>query len=267
MAASNFTTCLKLVLGHEGGWSSHPKDPGGDTMMGVTQATYDSYRRSKGRPPRSVRYIADSEVKDIYRSRYWMKVKGDELPAGIDYSTFDAGVNSGPARGVKWLQKAVGAVQDGIAGPETISKARNSDHRKTIVSMCAARMGFLRGLSHWSAFGKGWSRRVAEVEASAVAMVLSQTLPAPGVQSEMEAEAKKANTAAKGQQAGAATSGTSGGATATTVDWTSWDTVTPWIVGGCVLALVILALVLIHKSRVNKARARAYAAAAKEQAA
>lgn len=266
MAASNFATCLKLVLVHEGGWSSHKKDPGGDTMKGVIQTTYDSYRKAKRLPPRSVRHITDDELQDIYRTRYWAKVKGDQLPAGIDYSTFDAGVNSGPARGVKWLQKAVGAAQDGVAGPDTLGRAKASDHRKTIVSMCAARMGFLRGLGHWSTFGKGWSRRVSEVEAKAVAMVLSTTLPTPSVQSEMKAESSKAKTASTQQQAGAATSGTSGGATATTVDWTAWDTLAPWIVGGCVLGLVILAAVLIHKSRVNKARAEAYAAAAKEQA-
>ena len=32
---SNFDECLKLVLHHEGGYVNHPKDPGGETNMGV----------------------------------------------------------------------------------------------------------------------------------------------------------------------------------------------------------------------------------------
>ena len=34
---SNFDECLKLVLHHEGGYVNHPKDPGGETNMGVTK--------------------------------------------------------------------------------------------------------------------------------------------------------------------------------------------------------------------------------------
>ena len=38
---SNFDECLKLVLHHEGGYVNHPKDPGGETNMGVTKRVYE----------------------------------------------------------------------------------------------------------------------------------------------------------------------------------------------------------------------------------
>lgn len=265
MAASNFARCLKKVLVHEGGNVDDKRDPGGRTSRGVTQAVYDAFRRGHGQAKKDVFAASDAEVAELYRTGYWDKLKGDSLPLGIDYAAFDGGVNSGVSRSAKWLQKALGLKQDGTVGAYTVGSATNADARKTIVSMCAARMGFLRGLSTFKTFGKGWARRVAEVEAAAVAMALSATLPAASVASEMKAESAKAASAAKAQKASAATAGGSGGATVTQVDPSQLHSWTPWIVGGCVLALAVLALVLIHKSRVNKQRAEAYAAAAQEQ--
>lgn len=268
MAASNFATCLGKVLVHEGGNVDDKRDPGGRTSRGVTQAVYDAFRRGRCQAKKDVFAASDAEVAEIYRTGYWDKLKGDSLPLGVDYAAFDGGVNSGVSRSAMWLQKALGLKQDGVVGTYTIGRATNADARKTIVSMCAARMGFLRGLSTFKTFGKGWARRVAEVEAAAVAMALSSTLPKASVQSELKAESAKAASAAKSQKASAATvgtAGTSGGATATQVDLAHISSWTPWIVGGCAVALVILAVVLIHKSRVNKARSEAYAAAAQEQ--
>ncbi len=34
----NFDTAFTKVLGHEGGFSDHPDDPGGKTRFGVTEA-------------------------------------------------------------------------------------------------------------------------------------------------------------------------------------------------------------------------------------
>lgn len=33
--------------------ANHPKDPGGATNKGVTQAVYDSYRKIRGLPPQN----------------------------------------------------------------------------------------------------------------------------------------------------------------------------------------------------------------------
>ncbi len=121
---TNFEDSLKHVLCHEGGWADHPRDPGGATMKGITLATY---RRHFGeeRGKDDLRAISDEELSKIYDSGYWSKCRCDELPAGIDYVVFDAAVNSGPGRGVKWLQAAVGAKQDGGWGQKRLRKLKN----------------------------------------------------------------------------------------------------------------------------------------------
>lgn len=170
---SNFDRALLLVLKHEGGYSNHPKDPGGATNRGVTQMTYDNWRKDQHQPVRSVKEITDAEIAALYRSRYWNAVRGDDLPAGVDYAVFDYAVNSGPGRAVRELQKAVGAVADGIIGPATLALAAADQPKHLIADICQRRLAFMRQLSTWSTFGKGWQARVDGVLASALAMAAS----------------------------------------------------------------------------------------------
>lgn len=172
----NFAACLAETLRHEGGWSDHPKDPGGATMKGVTLDTYRRWR--PGATKAQLRAITDAEVAAIYRKGYWDAVNADDLPAGLDLVAFDGAVNSGPSRGAKWLQAGVGAKQDGKVGPATIAAARAYDTRTAVNRACDARLAFLKTLGTWPTFGKGWSRRVASVRSTALAMV-APTRPAP----------------------------------------------------------------------------------------
>lgn len=172
----NFAACLAETLRHEGGWSDHPKDPGGATMKGVTLDTYRRWR--PGATKAQLRAITDAEVAAIYRKDYWDAVNADDLPAGLDLVAFDGAVNSGPSRGAKWLQAGVGAKQDGKVGPATIAAARAYDTRTAVNRACDARLAFLKTLGTWPTFGKGWSRRVASVRSTALDMA-TPARPAP----------------------------------------------------------------------------------------
>ena len=166
---NNFKAAFKLVLIHEGGWADHPKDPGGATMKGVTLAVYQRYfgaDRSKD----DLRNITDAELEQIYRTGYWNKCRCDELPAGVDYAVFDAAVNSGPGRAVKWLQAAIGASQDGSIGAKTLSRIEARNPASIANDLCDCRLTFLRNLATWITFGKGWERRIEGVRAAAIAL-------------------------------------------------------------------------------------------------
>lgn len=165
----NFKSALKLVLVHEGGWADHPKDPGGATMKGVTLTTFQRFFGSdKGK--QDLRNISDAELAEIYRTGYWDKCHCNELPKGLDYAVFDAAVNSGPGRSAKWLQAAVGARQDGGIGPKTLEKLKQHEPVTVTDDICDLRLTFLRSLTHWSTFGRGWNRRVEGVRSVAIAM-------------------------------------------------------------------------------------------------
>jgi lysozyme family protein len=162
---SKLANILPLVLAHEGGFSDHPRDPGGATMKGVTQRVYDHYRELKGLEPRSVRHITTRELEEIYQKQYFDAVKGDQLPAGLDYAVFDYAVNSGPGRAAKDLQRTLGRGlkvdgQIGLGTLAVIREAMAEDEEGLIQKYCDRRLRFLRGLKTWDVFGKGWGRRV-----------------------------------------------------------------------------------------------------------
>ena len=164
----NFNSALTQVLRHEGLWSDHSADPGGATMKGVTLATYRQHR--PGATKAQLRAITDDEVRQIYREGYWNVIRGDDLPYGIDLVAFDAAVNSGPKRGARWVQSALGVTADGQIGAKTILAAHQADPMPVIMRACQDRMRFLQSLPTWPKFGKGWTRRVSDVQEVALAM-------------------------------------------------------------------------------------------------
>jgi uncharacterized protein (TIGR02594 family) len=173
-----FERCLAVTLRWEGGWSEHPDDPGGATMKGITIGVY---ARWKGRrvTKDELRRITDDEVQTIYRRWYWDKVRGDDLPPGLDLVAFDAGVNSGPATGARWLQAALGVLADGSIGPVTLRAAQGATDRAGVITRATSnRMAALQRMRGWATFGKGWTNRVADVRRSALAMA---GVPAPTV--------------------------------------------------------------------------------------
>ena len=173
---SNFDVSLKAVLRHEGGFVHHPADPGGATNKGITLATYSKFLGREASVD-ELKAILDRQVEAIYGMEYWSKVRGDDLPAGLDYVVFDMAVNSGPGRAVKLLQRIVGATPDGVIGPATLRLVqawyRDRGAANCIAAYNAARQHYLESLPTFSAFGKGWTRRVMEVtrEANRIAGV------------------------------------------------------------------------------------------------
>jgi lysozyme family protein len=170
---SDFAEALALVLRMEGGRVNDPRDRGGRTNAGITQHTYDAWRRAAGLSRRSVAAITPTEIEAVYRENYARPLCFDELPRGLAYAVFDAGVNSGPVQAVRWLQQAVSMPATGHLDLATRAAARRCDQAALIEDFCSRRLGVLRRLAAWTSFGRGWSRRVEFVRTHALAMTHS----------------------------------------------------------------------------------------------
>lgn len=186
----NFEEALRAVLVHEGGYVNHPKDPGGATNKGITHRTYAAWLRMNGKPQKNVRDITSAEVAAIYREQYWNAIYGDQLPSGVDYAVFDFAVNSGPSRAAKFLQRVVGVADDGFIGQETLAATHALSAREVVKDLCAARLAWLKRLSHWSTFGRGWERRVNEVKAKGMRLASPYPEIVEGVEATLPAGAK-----------------------------------------------------------------------------
>jgi lysozyme family protein len=165
----NFDKSLVELLKHEGGFVNHPSDPGGATTLGVTQEVWEDWI-DRTVSEENMKALTPSKVAPLYREMYWDRVKGDKLPAGVDYCVFDAAVNSGVSRAAKWLQTTVGAVADGAIGEQTLRQVLLTNPQMLIDKYSATRLEFLKGRSTWPTFGKGWERRVEEVRVTALKM-------------------------------------------------------------------------------------------------
>jgi lysozyme family protein len=251
MTQANFARALPLVLEYEGGFTKDKRDPGnwtgGKVGVGELRGTNKGIAAASF-PTLDIEHLTDAQIAEIYRAKYWVRVRGDDLPSGVDLSVMDGGVMSGPSRSVKWLQAVVGETQDGLPGPVTLNAAKKADAPKTIKAHCAKRLGFVRSLAIWNTFGKGWSRRIANVEATALSWVLTKA--------EMDAEAKAAKDKAT-QQAGGAVVVTGAGTADQAAGGLSG---LPW--WGIAIVVVLIAAPLVIRFVINRQRAAALASKA-----
>jgi lysozyme family protein len=240
----NFEPCLVVILRNEGGKVDNPHDPGGRTNRGVTQHTYDDYRKLKGLATRDVYTITDEEVRYIYKGRYWDVIGADTLPKGLDLATFDPCVNSGPGKAKQWLSMA---------------RAKASDVGLQIDALCDFRLSFLHCLGTWKHFGAGWARRVADVRARSHAMARGVNA-APVLRQKAQEATKKADNAA----ATATASGSVGGVGTASHAATGGAHVETWIVVALVTVCVAGVVYFLWRRSQHNATADALEAVAKE---
>ena len=172
-----FDTCLDLVLKAEGGFVNHPSDPGGATNLGITLRTLAEFREEEV-TVEDVRALTRTEAREIYRARYWTPMRCAELPAGVDLMVFDFGVNAGPGRSVKLLQRSLGVAADGSIGPISLAAARACRAPELIGRLAEGRLAYYRGLATFATFGRGWTRRVDHTRQAALAMA-AEAKPVP----------------------------------------------------------------------------------------
>lgn len=143
------------IVKHEGGYVNNPKDPGGETNWGITKrvAVAHGYTGSMRNLP-----LATAEA--IAEKSYWNAVQGDKLPPAVAWQLVDAAYNHGNRQAVKFLQRAIGASDDGIIGPRTLAAVEAMEQNDIILLFLAERLQFFTNLRTWSVFGKGWARRI-----------------------------------------------------------------------------------------------------------
>lgn len=156
-------SALSFTLPAEGGFSDNLNDPGGATMKGITQSTYDRFRNSKGLPPSQVKDISDADVEAIYQQMYWIPSHCGELSARLGVVVFDTAVNTGVQRAIKLLQDALGVESDGIFGVGTRTALEEIPDSEVCEATIDARRSFYRALASekpkLAEFMNGWLKR------------------------------------------------------------------------------------------------------------
>jgi lysozyme family protein len=171
---ANFDMSFDRVMQSEGGYVWDKDDAGGETNLGVTIGAWGAYL-GRAIQPGEMAKLTKSDVKPFYKSMYWDKVRGDDLPAGVDYAVFDFSVNAGVARAAKFLQRAVGAVDDGSIGSGTLALVAKITPGKLLQNFAEQKEAFYNTLADKNPtqqkFLKGWLARVDHVQTAATSML------------------------------------------------------------------------------------------------
>ena len=172
--ADDFDACLGFTLKEEGGYVDDPADPGGATKMGITLATYRQWAGDPRLDAAQVEDMTQRTARAIYRGLYWNPLRADALPAGVDLSVFDMGVNAGIWGSARLLQQALGftgEAVDGCVGPETLAAAAKCDAPTLIDDLARRQASYYRSLSDFPTFGAGWLARTRRRQDAALALI------------------------------------------------------------------------------------------------
>lgn len=124
-----FRHAVEVVLRHEGGYVYDPRDPGGETMYGISKRSY---------PHLDIANLTRDQAVEIYRRDWWERYGYGEL-ASLEVATkvFDLAVNTGPGTAHRLLQEALvflghQLVVDGVLGPKTLAAANAEEPQRLL---------------------------------------------------------------------------------------------------------------------------------------
>jgi lysozyme family protein len=117
-----FNEWLNFALDAEGrGFEDADGDNGGPTKAGITWIDYNEWRKQHSLTPITVEQARSTKlsgltgdvINQIYRQKYWDKVRGSELPTATAEVVADFGLNAGISQAIKTMEKIVGLPADG----------------------------------------------------------------------------------------------------------------------------------------------------------
>ena len=111
MSKKNFEKALQFLFPSEGGYVNDSKDSGGPTNMGVTQSTYNMYRKNQGLSPKDVKQITKGEAVDLYYKYYWKPSGADNISdPNMAVTLFDTAVLHGVGQAQQYYKQSGGNI-------------------------------------------------------------------------------------------------------------------------------------------------------------
>lgn len=149
------------------GYSNKKSDRGGATMMGVTIATYNAYRRKLGISETSIEDLKKIDYRtwrNILKTMFWDKWKADNINNQSMAELVVDWVWGSGLWGIKNPQQCLGVPNDGIVGAQTIKAINSCDQKAMFTKIWKRRRNFYYSIvAHDSTqriYLKGWLNRL-----------------------------------------------------------------------------------------------------------
>jgi lysozyme family protein len=168
---SNETNESLFQRARKTGWADDPDDLGGQTMVGVTMATYEEYCRRKGYPKPTTGKLMDlsyNDWKSILKMLYWDRWNADEIKSQSIAEIVCDFVWASGVHGIKVPQDLVGVIPDGIVGPKTLAAVNSRNPRELFDQIKIARFDFIEDICRKrpanNKFKRGWMNRINDIK-------------------------------------------------------------------------------------------------------
>ena len=154
-----FLSAVERVFADEGGFSSNPNDPGGETRFGIS---------ARSNPGVNIATLTRDDAVNIYWREWWLRFGFAQLPDAIGAKTFDLAVNIGAAQAIECLRRALRAcgspvTEVGTLGPVTTLAARRANPIALMSALRSEAAGHYRLVAskqkNGADFIKGWLNR------------------------------------------------------------------------------------------------------------
>ena len=165
---------LNDILRREGGFVNDPDDRGGATHYGITQKTLTQFLGRQASIT-EVKNLSKALAREIYERNYYYGPGIHKLPGAIQAFSFDAAVNHGPHRAIRFVQSVCNEAgfgplsEDGITGPKTCAAADAAQAMMRdyfLQALVEERRGYYRMIVEnnpsQSKFLNGWMNRIDE---------------------------------------------------------------------------------------------------------
>ncbi len=164
MYSTTFEMAWKDLIEDEGGRANHPKDPGGETYMGITKAWL-----ARVAPRIKFEDLTPEIVKGLYWQFWWKEYGLALLDSPVTGQLFSILVLCGPDAAFRLVQLALQSMSvkdvevDGVLGPMTRAQINQVDGSTLLCAFRAASAVYLLtkdgSLRKMGTFDKGWLAR------------------------------------------------------------------------------------------------------------
>ena len=157
---------VPFILQWEGGFVNDPYDLGGATNKGVTIATYNSYRKSIGKPGgvENLKKISTEDWTAIMKNLYWDRWKADSIENQSVANVLVDWVWASGVHGIKSPQRLLKVAADGLVGKNTINAVNAAEPHQFFNDLIADRIKFVDEICKArpanERFRRGWLNRI-----------------------------------------------------------------------------------------------------------
>lgn len=172
---TQFLIAFDFVLGHEGAYSNHSKDPGGATMYGISLRYLRRQKVINGDLDRDgdidaddIRLITVDIAHEIYLEDWWNRHSYGAMHIEVGKRLFGFSMNMGAASAHRLVQRACRACgynlkDDGVLGPKTRAAINKCKPWELVVALRSEAAGHYRMIAERNGdlfvFLKGWLNR------------------------------------------------------------------------------------------------------------